>query len=360
MKKETLKIVVACGGTGGHIFPGLATAQILHERGHDVTLWLSGRRDVEKHAASGYNGKIFHTAAVPLNARNALQFCAAFFRCRRAMRAARPDVVLAMGSYSSLAPVAAARLCHVPVVLHEANAVAGRAVKFLARFAKQVAISFGEAAKDLPREKTVLTGLPIRTAHLKAAQRETGDGFTVFVTGGSQGAHRVNLLASEAFALLRKKGAGDLRVIHQTGAADEKSIAEFYARHGVDARVSAFIQDMGAAYAAADVVVARAGAATCAELAFCGVPAVFIPLPTATRDHQTLNAKSFSDAGAAVCFRQEETTPEMLAEFLSTLRANPARRDAMRGKARSLATADAGERLADVVVASASLPPCDC
>ena len=127
MKKETVKIVVACGGTGGHIFPGLATAQILHERGHDVTLWLSGQRDVEKHAASGYNGKIFHTAAVPLRVGNARKFVAAFFRCRRAMRATRPDVVLAMGSYSSFAPVATARLCRVPVVLHEANAVTGRA-----------------------------------------------------------------------------------------------------------------------------------------------------------------------------------------------------------------------------------------
>lgn len=354
MNTEPQKIVVACGGTGGHIFPGLVTAQILHERGYDVTLWLSGQRDVEKQVVSGYGGKIFHTRAVPLNVRNLLKFIAAFCRCHKAMRATRPAAVLAMGSYSSFAPVAAAWLCHVPIVLHEANATPGRAVKFLARFARKIAISFSEAADELPRTKTILIGLPIRTAHLRNATRTPGNGFTVFVTGGSQGAHRVNLLTSAAFAQLKRDGMDDLRVIHQTGVADEKPITDFYAQHHVDARVSAFIHDMGAAYAAADLVVARAGAATCAELALCGVPALFIPLPTATRDHQTLNAKNFADAGAALCFSQDELTPDKLAGILLNLCNNPACLAAMRGKAVTLATPDAGDKLADVVAGAMS------
>ena len=352
MKNDSLNIVVACGGTGGHIFPGLATARVLAGRGHKVTLWLSGRRDVERQSVAGCGLEIFNTRAVPFGAGNAFAFCAAFFRCWRAMRRARPDAVLAMGSYSSLAPVAAARLCHVPVVLHEANATPGRAVRLLARFAERVAVSFGESAGELPQGKVVFTGLPIRVGELSSAvecDRTRSKSFTVFVTGGSQGAHRVNELASEAFALMARKGVEGLRVVHQTGAADEKGIAEFYARSGVEARVEAFVRDMGAAYAAADVVVARAGAATCAELAFCGVPAVFIPLPTATNDHQTANAECFVKAGAAACFRQAETTPEKLAEFLTGLRDDPERLKAMRGRAVSLATPDAGERLAEVV-----------
>ena len=147
MTNQAFKIIVACGGTGGHVFPGIVTAQILLERGHDVTLWLSGQRDVEKNVASGYAGKIFHTGAVPFSAKNGFKFFTSFFRCLRAMRATRPDALLAMGSYSSFAPVAGARTCHVPVVLHEANAVPGRAVQFLARFAERVAVSFADAAK---------------------------------------------------------------------------------------------------------------------------------------------------------------------------------------------------------------------
>jgi len=352
MKNKRLRVIIACGGTGGHIYPGLATAQVLQQRGHDVALWLSGQRDVEKHVASGAGMNIFHTRAVPLGVKNVFQFCASFFRCLRAMRGAKPDVLLAMGSYSSLPPVAGARLCHVPVVLHEANARPGKAVEFLARFAEKIALTYAESAEGLPKGKTVVTGMPIRTAQLKRVldrPREQDAPATFFVTGGSQGALRVNQLASGAFALMKKQGAKNLRVIHQTGVLDEKPMAAFYAREKIDARVSAFIQDMGAAYAEADVVIARAGAATCAELAYCGVPAVFIPLPSATRDHQTANAQSFVSAGAGVCCAQSETTPESLAKLLTGLCNDSARLGAMRGKALALATSDAAEKLAGVV-----------
>jgi len=354
MKPKPKNIIIACGGTGGHIYPGLATAQVLLQRGHAVTLWLSGQRDVEKHVANQNSLKIFHTRAVPFSVKNVFKFCASFFRCHRAMRAAKPDALLAMGSYSSLPPVAAARLCHVPVVLHEANAHPGRAVQFLARFAQKIAVTFPGEAEGLPKEKIVLTGLPIRAAQLQTKPREQDAPATFFVTGGSQGAHRVNQLASEAFALMKKQGAENFRVIHQTGVADEKPVSEFYAQNKIDAHVSAFIQDMGAAYAEADVVIARAGAATCAELAYCGIPAVFIPLPTIKRNNQTANARVFEDAGAAVLAAQNETTPESLAQLLTGLCNDPARLAAMRGKALALATADAAEKLAGVVEGYAS------
>ena len=361
MNSKSKNIIIACGGTGGHIYPGLATAHVLQQRGHNVTLWLSGQRDVEKHVASNNSIKIFHTRAVPFNVKNAFKFCASFFRCIRAMRAAKPDVLLAMGSYSSLPPVASARFCHVPVVLHEANARPGRAVEFLARFARKIALTYPESAKEFPKEKTVLTGLPIRTTQLKRklegeCPHEPLEGecphepqFTVFVTGGSQGALRVNQLASEAFALMQKQGFKNLCVIHQTGVLDEKPMTAFYAQNKINARVSAFIQDMGAVYAEADLVIARAGAATCAELAYCGIPTIFIPLPSATRDHQTANAQNFVDAGAALRVAQNETTPESLAQLLTGLFNDPARLQTMRGKSLALATTDAAEKLAAVV-----------
>lgn len=350
------KIIVACGGTGGHIFPGLVTARELSGRGHDVALWLSGRRDVEAQVTAGYNGRVFHTGAVQPKPRNLPAFTAACFRCLKKMRAENPGVVLAMGSYSSLAPVAAARLCHVPVVLHEANATPGQAVKFLSRFAARIAATFPEAVEDLPAQKVVSTGLPLRTQHLLDAARlpDFPEGvFTVFVTGGSQGAHRVNELASAALALLVKDGVQNLRVIHQTGAADEEAVAAAYRGNGVAARVSAFLQDMGAAYATADLVIARAGAATCMETALCNLPAIFIPLPRRGRNDQSTNARSFARAGAALCLVQDGLTPEKLAAEIRALYENPARLAEMRGRAGTLATPDATARLADLVEATA-------
>ena len=156
-----MKIVVACGGTGGHAFPGLAVAEELAGRGHDVTVWDSGR-DVESSVMRNWNGKAFSTGAKQLSLGNVFANIGSMFRCRREMRKEKPDILLAMGSYSSLPPVLAASACSVPVVLHEANTVPGRAVEFLSRFARVVATSFSETAKYLPRARTVQTGLPIR------------------------------------------------------------------------------------------------------------------------------------------------------------------------------------------------------
>lgn len=354
-----LSIVVACGGTGGHAFPGLAAAKELAARGHDVTVWDSGR-NVESSVMRNWDGKAFSTGAKQLAAKNIFANIGAILRCLRQMRKHRPDILLAMGSYSSLPPVLAARWRGVPVVLHEANTVPGKAVEFLSRFAKTVATSFSSTTRHLPGANTVCTGLPVR-ADIAAGTRFPDvpeDAFTVFVTGGSQGAHAVNVLASEALVRLAKKisdeGGRPLYVIHQTGAADEGGVIATYAAAGVKARVKAFENDMAGAFATADVVVARAGASTCFELAACGKCALLIPLPSAMRDHQHFNAEAFAEKGAADEGVQAKLTPESVAAYLYAKYRNPAKIAEMSAKIKELATPDAAARLADLVERSAA------
>ena len=315
-----LKLIVACGGTGGHSFPGLAVASELAARGHDVTVWMSGR-DVESSVLKGWSGPVFATGARQLSLKNAIQNIRACMRCLREMKRVKPDALLAMGSYSSLPPVLAATRRRVPVVLHEANTVPGRAIDFLSNFASAVAISFENTAQYFPGRNTVLTGLPVR---LDIAGQKPFDGvpdgaFRVFVTGGSQGAHRVNEIASKALVLLGRNlesRGRKLYVMHQTGVADESEVSRTYASAGIQARVNAFEHEMGRAFATADVVIARAGASTCFELALTGKPAFLIPLPTALRNHQHFNAAVFVAAQAAAEGRQDELSPRSLANWL--------------------------------------------
>ena len=351
-----MKIVVACGGTGGHSFPGLAVAGELVRRGHEVVVWSSGRM-IEASVMQGWKGASFSTGARPLAMRNALPIACSIIRCRREMRRSQPDVLIAMGSYSSLPPVLAACAFGVPIVLHEANTVPGRAIEFLARFARQVAVSFEMTAKFLKGVKTVRTGLPVRPeiAHGQRFAFIPSDSFVVFVTGGSQGAHAVNVLMTEALALMKveldRRGQvkRPLYVIHQTGAADEAMAIEAYSKAGIPSRVHAFEREMPSAFASADMVVARAGASTCFELATCGKPTLFIPLPSAMRNHQHFNAEAFVVSGAADEGDQAKLSAHQACRYLLSRYDEPWRLERMAAAMRKLATEDAAERVADLV-----------
>lgn len=351
-----MKIVVACGGTGGHAFPGLAVAEELLTRGHEVTVWDSGR-DVESSVMRNWKGRIFSTGARQFTIGNMFANFRAILRCRKEIRRVKPDVLLAMGSYSSFAPVLSANAAKVPVVLHEANTVPGRAVEFLSRYAKAVAVSFEETKKYLPSVNTVHTGLPIREGMNQGKKFDfiPSGSFVVFITGGSQGAHIVNELATEAIVLLKKTLASrgnkgrPLYVIHQTGIADEGRVIAAYMLESIPSRVKAFEDRMADSFASADFIIARAGASTCFELAACGKPALFIPLPSAMRNHQHFNAEAFVKKGAADEAIQDRLSAQNLCRYLLSKYDAADKLDAMSEKMHSMAIMNAAKRVADLV-----------
>ena len=349
------KFIVACGGTGGHSFPGLAVARELRARGHEVVVWASGR-SIEGTVMKAWDGPVFSTGARPLSARYAFANMFSILRCRREMKRFSPNALLAMGSYASLPPVLAAASRHVPVVLHEANTVPGRAVEWLARYAKAVAVSFAATEDYLKGRKVVLTGLPVRSeiADQPRLDDVPPEAFCVFVTGGSQGAHRVNELASQALVLVkndlpRRASGRSLFVIHQTGAADEEMVRKRYEAADVQARVNAFEMEMGRAFATASMVVARAGASTCFELARVGKPAFFIPLPSALRDHQHFNAQAFVQAGAADEGIQAALTPRALANYVLHKITHPEELSKKAAAMLAMAVPDAASKVADLI-----------
>ncbi len=349
-----LRIAVACGGTGGHIFPGLATAQVLKERGHEVELWLSGR-DVEEVSVSDWDGRLISVKAcgfptglsfkcIPI-AWKLWQYCC---NCRWMMKRNKPDVVLAMGSYTSVGPVMAARTLGVPVILHEANIVPGRAIRFLSRFATTVALTFSDTAEYLPSCKVEMTGFPVRKAIGQGDAEKGDDVFTILIMGGSQGAHRLNEIAVEAIGLMKEKDV-QFKVIHLSGRADEGMVRDAYKKAGVSAETHAFLENISEAYAVADLAVCRSGAASCSELAIAGVPALFVPFPTAMHNHQLANARSYEKSGAANTIEEKDLTAEKLADYLEDCCRDSEKLSGMKKAMLELANPGAVKKLADFV-----------
>ena len=355
-----MKVAVACGGTGGHIFPGLATADALRERGHDVTLWLAGK-DVETPALKSWTGRLITVPSEGLPSGFSLRTVRALWRilravreCRRIMKVEQPDVLLAMGSYASVGPVAAALSRRVPVVLHEANVLPGRAIALFAKRATAVAASFEESRFYLKRKEIVITGMPIRKELEAAAGRArpadvNRNLFTVLVMGGSRGAHRLNDVVSAALAQIHKLGH-KIQVIHLTGVADEEAVRKVYADAGVPARVHAFSSDMASIYAVTDLAICRSGAATCGELAMFAVPALLVPYPFAARDHQMANARALEKDGAADVVPERDLGVAWLMDYVAGCMSDSGRLARMSASARSRAPGSAAVRLAELVI----------
>ena len=342
--------MIMAGGTGGHVFPGLAVADHLRELGWRV-IWLGSPSGMEAKLVpargyamapvqfSGLRGKGF--AAIALLP---LRLLKAFWQAVRALRTHKPNVVLGMGGYVAFPGGMMASLLNRPLVIHEQNSVAGLTNRVLSRVANRVLAGFPDALPDAQ-----MVGNPVRAdiAALPApAQRFAGRAgpLRLLVIGGSRGALALNEVVPQALALLPQESRP--RVRHQSGAQHAEALMRNYRVAGVAGEAVVFIDDMAAAYAEADVVVCRAGALTIAELAAAGLAGILVPFPHAVDDHQTGNARYLADAGAAVLIPQIELTPQRLAELLASLTRE--RLLVMAVKARELARPDATERVARI------------
>src|SRR5712675_615787 len=347
-----MNAVIACGGTGGHLFPGIAVAEVLQNRGHEVMLLVS-EKDIDALALSGRTN--FQVEKLPTVGLPSL-FSPAFFGftrrfveslslCRSIYRKFNPHAVLGMGGFTSTAPVLAGRFRGIATFIHESNAVPGKANRWTARVVNTVMLGFKECAPFFPKTRTEITGTPVRTELVPLdradSRRKLGlreDLPTLLVMGGSQGASGINQALIKALPFLQ---GVPLQVIHLAGARDERLVADNYRRENVPACVAPFHHRMEEAYSAADFAIARSGAASLAELAFYGLPSILIPFPYAADDHQTRNAEIFVRQDAALLLKEADLTGDLLARSIKDLISDRARLQQMSENCKRLAPHDA-------------------
>ena len=351
-----MRLLIAGGGTGGHLFPGVAVAEELRARAPDAAIKFVGtRRGIEARVLPelGWDVAFIEVSGLKtVGAAGALKgmfrLPRAYWQARRIVREFAPDAVIGVGGYASGPVVLAAKLHGIPTAICEQNSIPGFTNKLLGRFVRAIFLSFEESRRFFKPRKIVMSGNPVRRELvqklLAAAPRPAGAAH-VLVVGGSQGAVAVNALAADALARLAKDLP--LAIVHQTGEKDLEPTRARYRDAGVEADCRAFIKDMAAAYQDADLIIGRAGATTVAELAIAGKPAVFIPYPFAADNHQELNAREMAERGAALMFRQAELTADKLADAIRPLLADAARRDEMSAAMKSLAKPGAAATVID-------------
>ena len=352
-------VMILAGGTGGHIFPGLAVAHALRERGVPV-LWLGAEGGMETRLVPQHDFQIDTIQVKGVRGKGFATLLAAPFKVFSAVHAARqtlrhrqPRAVISFGGYAAGPGGLAARLAGIPLLVHEQNRAPGLTNRVLAKFARRVLTGFPQTFAG-GREEVV--GNPVRseiTAIAPPSQRfaQRDGALRVLVLGGSQGARALNAAVPEALRALQGHA---IEVRHQCGEKMRADAEAAYARAGIAASVEPFIADMAAAYAWADLVVCRAGALTLAELCAAGVGSVLVPFPQAVDDHQTRNAEYLVERGAAILLKQDDALAARLTEVLRELANHADRRRAMADAARALARPDAAARVADAVVQEAA------
>ena len=349
-------VVVMAGGTGGHIFPGLAVAQALRDAGARVR-WLGADGGMETRLVPQQGIAIDTIAVKGVRGKGLLTLLGAPLRVLQAVRAAaavlrreRPDAAISFGGYAAGPGGIAARLAGIPLLVHEQNRAAGMTNKVLAKLARKVLVGFPQTFA-----KETLVGNPVRAQIAQVPPPEArgfdhGGPLRLLVLGGSQGARALNAAVPAAVAALGLP----VDVLHQAGEKLLDEARAAYAKAGVQARVEPFIADMAAAYGWADLVVCRAGALTLAELCAVGVGSVLVPFPQAVDDHQTRNAQYLVERGAALLLPQSDDLASRLGEVLKTLATDPGRRVGMARAARALARPDAARDVAAAVLETLS------
>jgi UDP-N-acetylglucosamine--N-acetylmuramyl-(pentapeptide) pyrophosphoryl-undecaprenol N-acetylglucosamine transferase len=358
-------VAIACGGTGGHLFPGLAVAEQLKKHGCAVALLISPKLVDQQAVKSAQGVEIFTLPAVGLQNGNYFSFAGSFvkslFAARRIFNRRRPDAVLAMGGFTSAPPVFVAKDTGIKTFLHESNTIPGRANRILSRFVNGAFIGFPEAAARLKTRKVTMTGTPVRPQFQPrdAADCRTALGLepnrpTILVVGGSQGASGLNEMILSALPLLAGR---DWQWLHLAGANTFEKVKAAYAARGIKAVVKPFLAEMELALGAATVAVSRAGASSLAEIAAMRLPALLVPYPAAADNHQFFNARAFEKTGAALLLEQINSTPEKVAAILSKLVEDETARSRMQAALAQWHAPRAAEQIAEIMLASIARQP---
>jgi UDP-N-acetylglucosamine--N-acetylmuramyl-(pentapeptide) pyrophosphoryl-undecaprenol N-acetylglucosamine transferase len=366
MRREPLRVVIAGGGTGGHLYPGIAVArEILARAAGSIVTFAGTAHGIETRVVprEGFELDVIRSAglkgkSLAARAKGALLLPLGGIDAWRVLSARRPHLVIGVGGYSSGPVVALAALRGIRTMVLEQNAVPGVTNRWLARVADAAAVTWEETLPYF-RGRGFVSGNPVRaeffttdftnhgtTDSTDSGSRRRDDRTRILIFGGSQGAHAINVAMVEAAAELARRG-DRLAITHQTGERDLAFVHDGYRRAGLEARVEPFLYAMDREMTAADLVISRAGATTLAELAAAGRPAILVPLPTATDDHQRKNAEATARAGAAEVIDQRELTGARLATRILALAVDAPRRAAMAAAARRLARPDAAQVIVD-------------
>ncbi|MFV1993850.1 MAG: undecaprenyldiphospho-muramoylpentapeptide beta-N-acetylglucosaminyltransferase [Verrucomicrobiales bacterium] len=356
------RVLIACGGTGGHLFPGIAIAEALRARGHAVILLIS-EKEIDALASEGYGHLEFRTVpSVGMGrmlsiqtVRFLLNSWRAYRQCRKLIVEFGADRVLGMGGFTSTPPVAAGRRLGCATFVHESNAIPGKANRLTARFCNVVLAGNEECARSFPDRTTRVVGTPVRDA--LRGEIDQGEALarfglvqgarTLLVMGGSQGAQGVNRLVCESLEQLEQLAG--IQVVHIAGPGDFEQVARAYEAAKIPSKVVDFLHQMQFAYAIADLAIARSGGSSLAELAFFGIPSILIPYPFAAEDHQRRNAEVFERAEAAVLVDEKDLTGPALGKTVGDLFEDSTRLEKLAAGAAKLATADAAERICDAI-----------
>ncbi len=355
-----MRFVIAGGGTGGHLFPGIAIAEAFIERemGNEA-LFIGTEKGIEAKVLAGGKFPLRTIQAMPLKGRSLLGKVKAIWSIPMAIKEAysilkdfQPQLVLGVGGYASGPTLVAASILGMKRAIHEQNVIPGMTNRILKWFSQRIFVSFEETKKYFPDEKTIVTGNPIRREifqpgeNVKGIEKRKGDRFTLLIFGGSAGAHRINEAVMRALDPLQEIKSF-LKVFHQTGREDADWVSKGYREKGFDALVRPFFEDMGTYYQLSDLVVCRSGASTVAELAVCEKAAILIPYPYAAHNHQLINAQKLVDLGAVRMIRDEELNGPSLAQTILHLYGHPEERTRMEEKIRQVGRPRAAQEIVE-------------
>lgn len=358
-----MKVVIAGGGTGGHIFPGIAIAEELKRRDESAeVIFIGTEHGIEASIVPKEGYPIRYLRAEGIVGKSLMKKFSSVIKTifsvydsYKLLKGLRPDALIGLGGYASFGPVFTGYILSIPTIIMEQNSVPGLANKFLGKIADIVCVTYHESISFFSKSKTYITGNPVRHKILTAS-RESGyqlfglekGRFTIFVFGGSSGARKINNALCGAFNHIHDI-RDKIQFLHQTGKNDYEMVRETYRKWGIKGTVSPFIHQMPEAYAVADLIISRAGATTLAELTALGRTAILVPYPYAAGHHQELNAQRLSEMGAARVIFDHELDGEILAKNIRELYDDPGTRLEMQRASKSLGRPDAAQKIVEIM-----------